>query len=123
MKKIFLLMASVVIFATAITGCATKDARPTEDVNKTPESNPTATATESAAPVSSNFIGEEKAQEIALEKAGITSDDVIFEKIKLEKDDGVWQYEVEFRKDRTEYDADIKAEDGTIISWDVDMND
>lgn len=67
-----------------------------------------------------NFIGEESAKSIALEKAGLSADNVTFDKVELDCDDGVWQYEVEFRKDRTEYDADIKADDGSILSWDVD---
>ena len=63
---------------------------------------------------------EAKAKEIALNKAGLSSDSVIFDKIELDYDDGTWQYEVEFRKDRNEYDADIKAIDGEVLKWDVD---
>lgn len=70
----------------------------------------------------SAFIGTDKAKSIALEKAGIPADGVIFDRIELDRDDGVWQYEVEFRKDRTEYDIDISATDGTIRSWDVDRD-
>lgn len=69
------------------------------------------------------FIGEDKAKEVALEKAGISSEAVLFEKVKLDKDDGVWIYEVEFRHERTEYEAEIKAEDGTVLSWDTDIYD
>lgn len=68
----------------------------------------------------SQFIGEEKAKSIALEKAGLSADAVTFDKVELDSDNGVWQYEVEFRKDRTEYDYDIKADDGSILSYDVD---
>lgn len=68
------------------------------------------------------FIGEEKAKEIALEKAGLTVADVIFDRTELDKDDGVWHYEVEFRQGRTEYDTDIKADDGTILKWEVDLD-
>lgn len=70
-----------------------------------------------------SFIGEEKAKEIALESAGVGETDVVFEKVKLERDDGVWQYEIEFRQGRTEYDFDIHAETGDIISYDVDNDD
>lgn len=70
----------------------------------------------------SNFIGEEKAKQIALEKASLTEADVVLKKIELDKDNGVWHYEVEFKKDRTEYDADINAEDGTVISWKIDID-
>ena len=43
--------------------------------------------------------------------------------VKLEKDNGIYVYDVEFRKGMTEYNADIKAEDGTILEWDVDIDD
>ncbi len=70
----------------------------------------------------SNFIGVEKAKEIALKKANVTTESVIFDKVELEKDDGVWQYEVDFKKDTTEYDTKINAIDGSILKWEVDNN-
>ena len=75
----------------------------------------------SATPADS-YIGEDRAREIALNKAGLSEKDVVFTKTKLDFDDGVWQYEVEFRKDNTEYDVDIKADDGTILHYDVDVD-
>ncbi len=69
------------------------------------------------------FIGEDKAKEIVLAKAGLSAEEVSFDRIELDRDDGVWRYEIEFGKDRTEYDAEIKADDGTILSWDVDSDD
>ncbi len=71
----------------------------------------------------SSFIGEERAKQIALEKAGITADGVRFDRVELDRDGGVWHYEIEFSKGTTEYDADIKADDGTIIKWEVDTID
>lgn len=68
----------------------------------------------------SNFIGEEKAKEIALKKANVTTESVIFDKVELENDDGVWQYEVDFKKDTTEYDAEVNAIDGSILKWEVE---
>ena len=69
------------------------------------------------------FIGEDSAKEIALSDAGVNEADIRFEKVKLERDDGIWQYEIEFSYGRTEYDYDIKAADGTILSRDVDYDD
>ena len=69
-----------------------------------------------------NFIGEEKAKEIALEEAKISSEGVIFDRVELDNDNGIWQYEVEFRKDTTEYSADINALDGSIVSWEIDKD-
>ncbi len=70
----------------------------------------------------SKFIGEEKAKEIALKKANVTTESVIFDRVELEQDNGIWQYEVDFKKDTTEYDAEINAEDGSILKWEVDNN-
>lgn len=68
----------------------------------------------------SSFIGEDKAKELVLNRAGLSADDVIFDRVELDNDGGVWHYEVEFRKDFVEYDADVAANDGTILSWEVD---
>ena len=68
------------------------------------------------------FIGEEAAKNIALEKAGLSVDDVRFVKTRLEFDDGVWYYDIEFSKDREEYEAEIRAEDGKILEWNKDID-
>ena len=70
-----------------------------------------------------NFIGEEKAKEMALSKAGVTADGVRFEKVDLELDDGVWVYEIDFVKDKHEYDVKVKADDGIILEFEKDLND
>lgn len=68
-------------------------------------------------------ISEEKAKKIALDKAGLKDADVKFIKIKLDKDDGILKYEVEFRKGLTEYEIDVKADDGEIIKFEKDLDD
>lgn len=70
----------------------------------------------------SRFIGEEKAKEIALKKANVTTESVIFDRVELERDDGVWKYEVDFKKDTTEYDAEINATDGSVLKWEVEKD-
>ncbi|MBQ4088172.1 MAG: PepSY domain-containing protein [Clostridia bacterium] len=70
-----------------------------------------------------DFIGEEKAKAIALEKAGFSESEVRMERVKLDRENGQIVYEVEFNKDRVEYSAEISAADGTIVSWDVDYDD
>ena len=74
-------------------------------------------------PDTSKFIGEEKAKQIALEKAGVASDGISFVRVELDKDNGIWKYEVDFRQGRTEYDTEIKADDGEILSFEVDYDD
>ena len=75
-----------------------------------------------ANPDTNKYIGEERAKQIAIDKAGIKSTDVIFDRVKLENDNGNWVYEIEFKSKSAEYDAEIKAEDGTVLEWEVDHN-
>ena len=72
-----------------------------------------------AAP-SENYIGSEKAQQIALENAGLSADSVTFIRTHLDYDDGRAEYEVEFYQGNVEYDYDIDAVSGTILSYDHD---
>ncbi len=69
------------------------------------------------------LIGENKAKEIALERAGLTAEEVIFDRVELDRDDGVLKYELEFRKGSTEYDVEIRADDGTVLSFEKDIFD
>ncbi len=69
---------------------------------------------------SADEISLDRAKEIALAEAGISADGVTFTKARLERDDGVQQYDIEFWKDGVEYSAEIRASDGAILSWDVD---
>ncbi len=75
--------------------------------------------TASAAPVT-NYISSDKAQQIALENAGLTADSVTFIRTHLDYDDGRAEYEVEFYQGNVEYDYDIDAVSGTILSYDHD---
>lgn len=65
-------------------------------------------------------ITKEEAQSIALEHAGLTADQVTYLRTEYEIDDGVPQYEVEFHHDRWEYDYEIHAETGDVLSYDRD---
>ena len=69
-----------------------------------------------------NVIGEDAAKAIALENAGVDAKDVKFVRCNLEWDDGIWKYDIEFRQGKTEYDAEIKADDGYIIDFETDFN-
>ena len=69
----------------------------------------------------STKISEEKAKEIALTNAGLKKEDVTFKRTEKDRDDGKTVYEIEFyTKDRTEYDYEIDANTGDIISYDSD---
>ena len=65
-----------------------------------------------------NVIGKQKAQEIALADAGVAAEDALHLIVKPDWDDGVRIYEVEFYTASQEYDYEIHAETGDILSRD-----
>ncbi len=97
-------------------------ATPTPTATPVPQPAAPVSDTKKQAPDTSGFISKEAAKKIALQKAGIAADSTVFESIELDFDDGVWKYEIEFRNGQTEYDADIKAADGTILKWEKDID-
>ncbi|MGO5022030.1 PepSY domain-containing protein [Lawsonibacter sp. LCP25S3_G6] len=70
---------------------------------------------------STNLIGEAKAKEIALNHAGLTSSKVSFVQAKLDWDDGRQVYDVDFYSGSKEYDYEIDAATGSILSYDYDI--
>ena len=66
-----------------------------------------------------NYIGVEKAKSIALKDAGVSG--ATFVKTKLETEDGVKVYDVEFYKANVEYDYEIDAITGKILEKDLDI--
>ncbi|MCD7959649.1 MAG: PepSY domain-containing protein, partial [Ruminococcus sp.] len=67
-----------------------------------------------------DYIGIDAAKEIVLKNADISANDVIFTKAKLEKEDGIVVYEIEFIIDTVEYENIVQASDGTILEYDID---
>lgn len=66
-------------------------------------------------------VDEAQAKEIALEHAGLSQDQVTFIQCKLDRDDGRQVYDVEFyTTDYTEYDYEIDAATGEVLSYDYD---
>lgn len=95
---------------------AVKDGAQTQTDTQTAE-----TSNQSATAASGEKITEADAKEIALSHAGLSSDEATFVKTKFERDDGRLKYEVEFySSDYKEYDYEIDAETGEIISYDQD---
>ncbi len=73
-----------------------------------------------AASGSTTDIGEAKARSVALNHAGISESSTSYIYAKKDWDDGRWVYDVEFWADGKEYDYEILASDGTILSYDYD---
>ena len=69
-------------------------------------------------------IPKTEAKEIALRDAGLSENDVTITKCRIDFDDGVEKYEVEFRTaDGYEYEYEIDVETGKILDKDVELDD
>lgn len=62
-------------------------------------------------------IGEEQAKTTAFSHAGVSADQVWLEKCKRDYEDGIMVYEIEFQSGDYEYDYDINAVTGEVISF------
>ena len=70
-----------------------------------------------------SYIGVDQAKAIAVSNSGFKAEDVIFTKTKLERDKGSVRYEVEFYKDRMEYEYSIDAYTGSIVEYESEYDD
>ena len=99
MKKKLLVIVTVITLLI-MCGCSSTPAdQATEDQAPavTEETLEDAAADTSQATDAAAKISESKAKAIALKHAGLKEADVKFTKFNEDMDDGVWQYEIEFR--------------------------
>lgn len=68
-------------------------------------------------------ISKSKAKSTALSHAGVKAADISRYQIELEKDDGIWKYEISFNVGYVEYDYTINAENGKILKSEKDIDD
>ena len=78
---------------------------------------PTAAPTQQAP----SKISVERAKQIAVSHAGVSG--ASFTKVELDTDDGIAVYEIEFKVGNTEYDYEINAASGAIISSSLEIDD
>lgn len=109
-KRIFTLFLAAALAMTVMTGC---------------QAGNSAGATQSSMAVTTALPGNpmlrpEDAERIALEHAGLTVDQITALRTEYEIDDGVPLYDVDFRYDRWEYDYEINANSGQILSYSKD---
>lgn len=126
---------SVVTIALLLAGCGAKseetpipddsEVQSEEAVSEKAESASSgdASVSEAEPSVDESLISENEAKSIALKDAGITEDQTSGIRVKLERDDGVQQYEVEFYAGDKEYDYEIDAVTGNILNKDMDIED
>ena len=72
---------------------------------------------------SSTYIGKAKAKSIALKDAGVSASSATFTKTKLDYEDGIRVYEIEFYTNSAEYEYEINARTGKIRDVDVEHFD
>ena len=72
-------------------------------------------------PINTSNISIDKAKEIALNHAGLAANQVSFIKAEKDMDDGIEKYDIEFYHNNKEYDYEINAVNGQIISYDHDV--
>ena len=93
-------------------------AAPTQPQTVAPTPAPTEAPTQPAAP---STISADRAKQIALSHAGVGG--ASFIKVELDTDDGVQVYEIEFKVGNVEYEYDINAISGEIISSKSEVDD
>lgn len=97
---------------------AVSTAAPTQPQTVAPTPAPTEAPTQPAAP---STISADRAKQIALYHAGVGG--ASFIKAELDTDDGVQVYEIEFKVGNVEYEYDINAISGEIISSKSEVDD
>ncbi|MDD7601190.1 MAG: PepSY domain-containing protein [Firmicutes bacterium] len=76
------------------------------------------TASSASGHPSSSYIGVDKAKSIALNHAGVKASAATFTKAKLDRNDGHYDYEIEFYAGGVEYEYEIDATSGKIREYD-----
>lgn len=107
------------------TSAAVENSTASATTPQTAPTQPAATvAPATTAAQSNNTVGDigiEKANEIAISHAGLSSGSVSFVKAKIDHEDGVKVYDIEFYSGNVEYDYEINAATGAIMSFDQDI--
>lgn len=68
-----------------------------------------------------SYIGEDTALNAALTHAGLSKDAITLDKVKLDWDNGVVEYEVKFHTADTEYEYDIDALTGVVLTYEREI--
>ena len=106
------------LLALTLAGCGTGTTAAQTGAAATPETSPAAQATPAG---QSAAITEDDSKNAALAHAGLTADQVSFARAHQDWDDGRLVYDVEFyTADYQEYDYEIDASTGDVLSFDYD---
>ena len=105
----------------ATTGAICKAER--EEKGGSAGSSGSSSGSSSSGSSSSDYIGESRAKSIALGHAGVSASEASGMRVKLERDNGRMEYEVEFSVGRREYEYEIDAVTGKILKADSEIDD
>ena len=96
----------------------------TQSTDNTNTNNSAQTTTQAGSyAMVSDGITEQEAKNIAVTNAGITESDIQYITVKQDWDDGRARYDVEFAAAGVEYDYELDATDGRILSVDSEVLD
>ena len=94
----------------------------TEGTTTSQDSAAQGTAPATTAPTNS-YIGDQAAVDAALAHAGLAASDVTQLEVKLDLDDATVHYDVDFKHNGMDYDYDIDATTGAIITAKSEVDD
>ena len=93
------------------------------DISGTSQAGVSQHATAGSATMVNGGITEQEAKNIAAGNAGVTEEQIQYITVKQDWDDGRARYEVEFTAAGVEYDYELDASDGRILSADSEVID
>ncbi|MBQ9004829.1 MAG: PepSY domain-containing protein [Atopobiaceae bacterium] len=102
---------------------ATTEAAPAESTAETTKTEATTTESSAPAPAQNNYIGDEAAKSAALAHAGFAATDVTELESELDLDDAIVHYDVDFKSGGMEYDYDIDAVTGEVLTFSSEVDD
>lgn len=131
MKKGFILAVTAAALIMTCTACSNgkNDPQSQSSISSQTSDSSQSSSTSTVAPSepttsgSSNTISSDTAKQIALEHAQVQESDLSFVNVRQEIDDGISVYKVEFYQQNQEYDYTIRTSDGTILSFDYEIDD
>ena len=96
-----------------------------KEVEKTKKTSKTTKTTASTTKKTENTgrISKAEAKSIALNKAGVSAEEISRYEVELDYDDDArrWEYEIGFYVGTTEYDLEIDAETGKVVAFEKDV--
>lgn len=144
-RKILVPMITAAFLAVSITACGSSSTDSQSQTGAASQSGGTVVSTNSASSQtadssaavtpsvptqaaasqsgSTSEITEDQAKQIAFDHAQVKEEDLTNLKVKKDFDDGVSIYEVDFQAANKQYEYDIKAADGQILSTDFEIDD